>query len=1368
MHTTLRPLYALALAVALLLGAGWSESAAQERETEQRPPIDRSARQLPSHALAADGIATSAARASAVPGAFGYGINAFDEVYDLFPLDTPSQTTTVSPISLANDFGGDFPGAGVIGDDPNTAYVAASSTLYTVDVQTGTVTQVGTLTTDFGITGLAYDTTTDTYYAVTGDFGSDPNATGSLYEIDVTTPSATLVGSLTGSDILLDAAFDDSGTLYGIDRDTDELFEIDTATGAATLVGGLGFDTNFDTGMSFDTLSGDMYFFGLRSVAGGNFAAEWYTVDLATGTATLVEALPGLAQYGWFDAEAITDPLLTVSPSTIDFGNVSTDAGATADVTLEPLGLADVDVSSLAITGPDAGLFSVAAAPGTPFTIASGTLETVTIGFDPTSGGDKTATLEITSNTGGTAGTVTTVDLSGFGVAPITSYPYAVDFENGGALPGGWSQEASPVEGKVWEFTDGVGDGFGSDHGATEDHTTGTGFYAYLEDSSPDDPPASLVTPPLDFSSLSAPRLSFWYQNAGSDTDPGVPISELRIDVSTNGGSTFDPADADLLVITQRVDDWTQFFVSLAPYGGESNVAIRFRGVETSSFESNPALDDVAVQEAPAVGEIAVSPDAIDFGTVATGSTASAAITITNNGGADLEVTDLTVAGTDAGQFQLANAPTLPVTIAPGTDATFDAVFAPTTGGDLTAQVEITSDDPNAGLVTVDLAGFGNAPVASYPYVVDFENGGVLPGGWSQETSPAGEEWQFTDGIGDGIGSDYGATEDHTTGTGFYAFLDDSTPDDAPTSLVTRPLDLSSLSVPRVSFWYQNAGSGTEATSPISELRIDVSLDGGTTFDPADADLLVITQRVDDWTQFAVDLAAYAGESSVAVRFRGVETDDFRSNPALDDVVVEEAPTTAAFAISPDTGAFGSILTTDAGAFVQTYTVTNTGAGTLTVEQPTTSGADAGTFLIGNASETFPVDLGAGGTVSFDLTLDTPVAAGTYAADLEVPYDLGDGSGTQTETIALTLTVNDPNFGGGGPGTGGYFFANSTPGAASSPSQPGVGDFSITGTPTDVTLDDDAVAGPITLPFAFRFFDADYTEVWLSSNGWLSFTDPAGASDLSNDAIPTAGDTENLIAWFWDDLDPGDIATTGGSIQYGSDADGNFVIAFDRVPSFPGDASPDAFITATVVLKPGPDASTNGNIRIQYEEIGADFGPIDESTIGIENVDGTLGVQYLFDGTGGPVLDGGAPMALVFGPDASALPVELAAFDAVAASEQEVDLAWQTASETNNAGFYVEHRRLAPMAPPPTARLLPRSGATSASWRAPARPPRRRATASAPRASPRAATPSACARSTSTARPRSQKRSRRTCSFGVRTRCRAPTRTRSPSARSST
>ncbi|MCK4652919.1 MAG: carboxypeptidase regulatory-like domain-containing protein, partial [Candidatus Cloacimonetes bacterium] len=70
-------------------------------------------------------------------------------------------------------------------------------------------------------------------------------------------------------------------------------------------------------------------------------------------------------------------------------------------------------------------------------------------------------------------------------------------------------------------------------------------------------------------------------------------------------------------------------------------------------------------------------------------------------------------------------------------------------------------------------------------------------------------------------------------------------------------------------------------------------------------------------------------------------------------------------------------------------------------------------------------------------------------------------------------------------------------------------------------LGDDNVIGPIQIGFNFNFYGTDYTEFYLSSNGWMSFTYTT-SSDLSNDPIPTATGANNIIAWFWDDMDPGD------------------------------------------------------------------------------------------------------------------------------------------------------------------------------------------------------------------------------------------------------
>lgn len=57
----------------------------------------------------------------------------------------------------------------------------------------------------------------------------------------------------------------------------------------------------------------------------------------------------------------------------------------------------------------------------------------------------------------------------------------------------------------------------------------------------------------------------------------------------------------------------------------------------------------------------------------------------------------------------------------------------------------------------------------------------------------------------------------------------------------------------------------------------------------------------------------------------------------------------------------------------------------------------------------------------------------------------------------------------------------------------------------------------IPLPFSVRFFDVEKSDLYVSSNGWISF-DATTNSSHSNAAIPTAAAPNNLIAPFWDDL----------------------------------------------------------------------------------------------------------------------------------------------------------------------------------------------------------------------------------------------------------
>jgi len=155
---------------------------------------------------------------------------------------------------------------------------------------------------------------------------------------------------------------------------------------------------------------------------------------------------------------------------------------------------------------------------------------------------------------------------------------------------------------------------------------------------------------------------------------------------------------------------------------------------------------------------------------------------------------------------------------------------------------------------------------------------------------------------------------------------------------------------------------------------------------------------------------------------------------------------------------------------------------------------------------------------------------------------------------------------------------------------------------TLVPLGDDQWEGPFDIGLPFPFFEQTFTQFYISSNGWLSFSEPT-SSDFSNERLPSATAPGNLIAMFWDDLDP----SAGGEVRYLADGQ-RLVVSFLDVPrySFGGPYTFQAILT--------PD----GVITLQYLTM---LGTrLNEATIGIQNGDGSRGLtvahdeEYVHDG----------------------------------------------------------------------------------------------------------------------------------------------------------
>ena len=110
---------------------------------------------------------------------------------------------------------------------------------------------------------------------------------------------------------------------------------------------------------------------------------------------------------------------------------------------------------------------------------------------------------------------------------------------------------------------------------------------------------------------------------------------------------------------------------------------------------------------------------------------------------------------------------------------------------------------------------------------------------------------------------------------------------------------------------------------------------------------------------------------------------------------------------------------------------------------------------------------------------------------------------------------------------------------------------------------------------------------------------------MSNDPIPTAAGTNNLIAAFWDDLDPGNGDGGPGEVYYQDMGDGRFIVQYEMVPHFPdGDAEASTF---EIIL------NQSGSILLQYDTFADDASDPLSYTVGVENADGTDGLEIAFN-----------------------------------------------------------------------------------------------------------------------------------------------------------
>ncbi|MFC2126155.1 FG-GAP-like repeat-containing protein [Bacteroidota bacterium] len=188
------------------------------------------------------------------------------------------------------------------------------------------------------------------------------------------------------------------------------------------------------------------------------------------------------------------------------------------------------------------------------------------------------------------------------------------------------------------------------------------------------------------------------------------------------------------------------------------------------------------------------------------------------------------------------------------------------------------------------------------------------------------------------------------------------------------------------------------------------------------------------------------------------------------------------------------------------------------------------------------------------------------------------------ESIPMARIASDPHARTGTDGAE-YEFIDSN-----EPNGPVFSWIDITGSGMAIVMGDDE-AETMLMQFDFPFYGNTYDYVTVNSNGFLTFEIDEGT--IFNYQIPYPSDINNLIVPFGDDLYP----RQGGTVHYFSEPT-KFTVQYTNVPYY------DTLATNTfqVVLY------DDGQILFQY----LDMNDLGNSSIGIENHDGTLGVQVSY------------------------------------------------------------------------------------------------------------------------------------------------------------
>lgn len=236
--------------------------------------------------------------------------------------------------------------------------------------------------------------------------------------------------------------------------------------------------------------------------------------------------------------------------------------------------------------------------------------------------------------------------------------------------------------------------------------------FEVVEDEPPMFPEISVNPDELDFGNVQAGLTdsdTVTVANIG-----GAPLGVNAIDITgPDAGAFMQTNDCSVVNVGENCQVEVTFF---AENEGARNAVLTIESDDPDNPSVQVPLSGTSVLEQ--FGEISVDPEEVNFGTIPVGDSADRNLTISNTGGAAVDIHEISIDGANAGDFFASHSCSL---LIPDESCDVSLTFTAGAEGARNASLTIASDDPENPTLTVPLAGSGATPGGGVEITMDIE-----------------------------------------------------------------------------------------------------------------------------------------------------------------------------------------------------------------------------------------------------------------------------------------------------------------------------------------------------------------------------------------------------------------------------------------------------------------------------------------------------------------------------------------------------------------------------------------------------------------------------------------------------------------------